>query len=116
MSGKLHNHSKANGKWKDQIREFQRSNEYAELYGIDGEPFEFEWNIFPGFTSIEIFRQIQKDLKTRQMNPEQFEGRILLSRCSMTLTGQRMEILSGEFISNSKQVSDYAQEFPRGQW
>ena len=28
---------------QDQV--FQRSNEYAELSGIDGETIEFEWNI-----------------------------------------------------------------------
>ena len=47
--GKLHNHSEANEKWKDQISDFQRCNEHAELHGIDGEPIEFEWHIFPRF-------------------------------------------------------------------
>ena len=37
----------------------------------------FEWNIFPGFISIQILRQIPKDLKARRLNPEQFEGIIL---------------------------------------
>ena len=50
-----------------------KSNEYAEMSGIDGELFEFEWHIFQGFTSIEILRQIQKDLDARQRNPDQFE-------------------------------------------
>ena len=70
--GKIHDHSEANEKWKSQIREFQQSNEYAELSGIDGEPNEFEWTIFPGFTSIEILREIHKDLKARQIK-EQLE-------------------------------------------
>ena len=56
------------------IREFQ-SDEYVELSGTDGEPIEFEWNLFPGFTSFENLREIQKDLKARQMHPEQFEGK-----------------------------------------
>ena len=71
--GKLLNHSEANEKWRDQISEFQQSNEYAELSEVDGESIEFEWNIFPGFTSIEILRQIQKDLKNRQITREQLE-------------------------------------------
>ena len=45
---------------KSPIREFHQTNEYAELSGIDGEPTEFEWNIFPGSTSIEILRKIQE--------------------------------------------------------
>ena len=32
---------------KDQLQYFQLANEYRELFGIDGEPIEFEWNIFP---------------------------------------------------------------------
>ena len=87
--GKLHNHSEANETWRDQFSDFQRSNEYAELYGIDGEPLEFEWNMFPGFTSIEIVRQIQKDLKTRQL-----KSRTICYSCRwpVTLIGQGMEI------------------------
>ena len=37
--------SEANARWILQIQYFQQSNEYAELFGIDGEPIEFEWNI-----------------------------------------------------------------------
>ena len=33
------------------------------LNGIDGEPIELEWNIFPGLTSLEILQKIQKDLQ-----------------------------------------------------
>ena len=41
--GKMHNHSEANEKWKDQISIFQQDKEYTELFGIDGQPIEFEW-------------------------------------------------------------------------
>ena len=72
--GRVHQPSEANTKWKEQIHYFQQSSEHAELYGIDGEPIEFE---FPGFTSIEILRLIQQDLNARRINPDQLEGRIL---------------------------------------
>ena len=75
--GKMHSHSEANEKWRDQISVFQQDDEYAELFGIFGEPIEFEWNIFPGFTSLQILKVIRKDLETRQLNPEQFGGIIL---------------------------------------
>ena len=45
--GKMQSHSEANEKWKDQISVFPQDKEYAELSGIDGEPIEFEWNVFP---------------------------------------------------------------------
>ena len=73
----MHSHSEANEKWKSQIKEFQESNEYAELSGIEGESIEFEWNVFPGFAKIEILGETVKDLNARQINPEQFEGLIL---------------------------------------
>ena len=47
--GKLHNHPGAIEKNRDQICDFQLSNEYAELY-----------EYFPGFTSTEILKQIPK--------------------------------------------------------
>ena len=75
--GRLNQPSEANIKWKEQIHYFQHWNEYAELSGIDGEPIEFEWDIFPGFTSIEILRHIQESLKARQISPDQFQGRII---------------------------------------
>ena len=70
---------------------------------------------FPGFTLIEILRQIQKDLKTRQINPEQVEGIILFMSVSNDM-GWTKNGNSAECVSNSKQVSDYAKEFPRGHW
>ena len=30
------------------------SRDYRELNGIDGEPVEFEWTIFPGHTMLEL--------------------------------------------------------------
>ena len=60
-----------------QLQDFQQTNEYTELFGMDGEPTEFEWNLFPGFTSFEILEKIRKDLEVQQKNPEQFGGRII---------------------------------------
>ena len=75
--GRISHLAETNIKWKGQIQQFQQSNGYAELSGIDGEPIEFDWNIFPGFTSNEILRQIQKDLNARHVNPDRFEGTLL---------------------------------------
>ena len=33
--------------------EFQK-DVFEKLYGIDGKPSEFEWNIFPVLTSLEL--------------------------------------------------------------
>ena len=53
--GRSHS-SEVNAKWMEQIQFFQQSKECAELSGIDGEPIEFEWNIFTRFASFGILR------------------------------------------------------------
>ena len=46
--------------------------EYRELYGIDGEPVEFEWNIFPGHTILGLLREIQKTMTQNRIRPEEY--------------------------------------------
>ena len=43
--GRVSHLSEANIQWQEQIQYFQQSDEYAEVSGIDGGPFEFEWII-----------------------------------------------------------------------
>ena len=64
------------------IEEFRQSSSCRELFGVDGEPIEFEWNIFPrfstlGLTSLEILQKIQQDLQDRNIKPEDVEDRII---------------------------------------
>ena len=59
-------------RWESQVKELQQSDSYRELFGIDGEPIEFEWHIFPGRTSLEIFQWIQKDLQDPNIEPQKF--------------------------------------------
>ena len=44
---------------------------------MDGEPLEFEWNILPGLTSLQILHQIQNDLQERNIELEKFGDRII---------------------------------------
>ena len=57
--------------WKD---ESEPNIKYC--LGIDGEPMEFEWNIFPGFSTLELVREVQKFMSNMR-EPEQFQGRII---------------------------------------
>ena len=43
----------------------------------DGKPIEFEWKIFPGFTTLDILEEIQKSMKDPQCEPEQLNDRII---------------------------------------
>ena len=54
-----------------------RLTQYRELDGIDGEPMEFEWMIFPGFITLQILHEIKNLWKPWSCNAEQFQGRII---------------------------------------
>ena len=40
--GKMYEHTEAHVIWEDERQDFQQSNEHRKLFGIDGEPTEFE--------------------------------------------------------------------------
>ena len=63
--------------WKEKIDWFQNSLQYRELDRIDGEPMEFQWNIFPGFTTLQILFEIQNMMTEVKCEPHQFQGRII---------------------------------------
>ena len=50
---------------------------FRELQGLDGEPIDFEWMIFPGATALDLLREIQADLQGKHVTPENFSDRII---------------------------------------
>ena len=59
---KIHEHPQSIEAWKQKIECFAKGHEYRELDGIDGEPLEFEWTIFPGHTTLQLLREIQRTM------------------------------------------------------
>ena len=57
--------------------DFQTTVSNQELHGIDREPTEFEWNILPALTSLEMVRKVQDDLHSRNIDPENFGSNCL---------------------------------------
>ena len=76
--------------------------------------WNLEWNIHPGRTSLEILQKIQKDLQDQNIEPENFEGRIIFMSMSGVDWTKRGN--SEKCISNSEHVTDYAKRFSRGHW
>ena len=62
--GRVYQHSKSNEAWKDRIGWITTSQSYRDYDGISGEPTEFEWNIFPGFTTLQLCGKVT-DLLSR---------------------------------------------------
>ena len=75
--GKVNENPQSNTVWEDKLMWFKSSPQYRALDKIDGEPMEFEWNIFPGFTTLQLVREVQEFLSKMSEKPEEFTGRII---------------------------------------
>ena len=58
--GKIHENPQSNDAWEQRLEWFNSSPEYRTLDRIDGEPMEFEWNIFPGFNTLKLSQEVQE--------------------------------------------------------
>ena len=52
--GKMNQNPTSNSAWDEKLSWFKDSPQYRTLDTIDGEPMEIEWNIFPGFTTLQL--------------------------------------------------------------
>ena len=69
---KMNENPQSNLAWEDKLTWFKSSPEYRVLDKIDGEPMEFEWNIFPGFTTLQLCDKVQELLSRLSVEPENF--------------------------------------------
>ena len=62
----------SNTVWEEKLGSFKDSPQYRTLDTIDGEPMEFECNIFTGFTTLQLCHKVQ-ELMTKMGDPSQFK-------------------------------------------
>ena len=113
--GKVHQHPESNEAWKNRIEWITTDQSYRDYDGINGEPTEFEWNIFPGFTTLQLCGKVTDLLSRLGETPETFTGRILFMSMfnDISCDGKGNE---EECVANSKVVSILAKKFGIGQW
>ena len=75
--GKMNENPQSNIAWEDRLTWFKSSPENRTFDRIDREPMEFEWNIFPGFTTVQLCHKVQELLSKLSVTPEKFTGRII---------------------------------------
>ena len=75
--GKIHSHLESNEAWKRRIGWIITDKSYRDFDGISEEPTEFEWNIFPGFTTLQFCGKANDLLSDLREEPETFTGRLL---------------------------------------
>ena len=113
--GKIHENPQSNDGWEDRLAWFKSSPEYRNFDRIDGEPMEFEWNIFPGFNTLQLSQELKSLLLRLDETPENFTGRIIfMSMFNDISWGSRDN--EKECESNARLVSLYAKRFGTGQW
>ena len=113
--GKIHENSHSNDAWEQRLEWFKTSQEYTNFDRIDGEPMEFEWNIFPRFKTLQLSQEVKSLLLRLDETPENFTGRIIfMSMFNDISWGSRDN--EKECESNVRPVSLSAKRFGTGQW
>ena len=93
------------------------SKDDQELYGIDGEPLEFEWNIFPGYTTLELLHEIHKKWRKKSgIKQEKFRDWIIFVSSCDDIDWSRGDENFKKCKLNSTEVKNYANRFPKGHW
>ena len=83
---------------------------------IDGMQTEFEWKIFPGFTTRGILEEIQKFMKSIQCEPEHFTDRIIFMSMFDEILWRENDNTE-QCCQNSVEVGKYARRrFHRCHW
>ena len=112
--GRIHQHPESNEAWKKRIEGITTDKSYRDHDGINGEPSEFEWNIFPGFTTLQLCGKVNDPLSDLGEAPETFTGRIplmsMFNDISSDTRGNKEECLA-----NARVVKVLAKKFGIGQ-
>ena len=112
--GKVNENARSNIAWEERLEWFKSSPEYRTLDGIDGEPMEFEWNIFPGFTTLQLSQEVQELLLRLSVRPGKFTRRIIFMSMFNDISW-RSKDNKKECESNAQLVSPFARRFGAGQ-
>ena len=113
--GRIHQHPESNEAWKKRIEGITTEKRYRDYGGINGEPTEFEWNIFPGFTTLQLCGKVTDLLSDFGEAPETFTGRIQLMSMfnDISCDGKGNE---EKCLANARVVKVLAKKFGIGQW
>ena len=100
---------------KNRVAGVMAEKSYRDYDGIDGEPTEFEWNIFPGFTTLQLCDKINDLLSDLGQTPETFTGRILFMSMFNDISCDRKGN-KDECLANAGVVKVLTRRFGVGQW
>ena len=113
--GKVLQRPECNEAWKNRVAGVRAERSYRDYDGVSGESTEFEWNIFPGFTTLQLCDRISDLLSSLGQTPESFTGRILFMSMFNDIScegkGNKEQCLK-----DADYVKTFAKRFGIGQW
>ena len=113
--GKIFENTQSNDAWEERLGCFKSSPVHRNFDRINGGPMEIEWNIFPGFKTLQLTEKVKSLLLRLGETPENFTGRMkFMSMFNDISCGSRDN--EKECESNANLVSLYAKRFGTGQW
>ena len=113
--GKVLQHPERNEAWKNRVAGVRAERSYRDYDAINGESTEFVWNIFPGFTTLQLCDKISDLLSSIGQTPESFTGRILFMSMFNDISCDRYDN-KDECFRNANIVKTFAGRFGIGQW
>ena len=113
--GRIHQHPESNEAWKNRVAGIRSEKSYRDYDGINGEPTEFEWNIFPGFTTLQLCGKVNDLLSDLGNAPETVTGRFLFMSMFNDIFCDRYDN-KDECLRNANIVKTFAGRFGIGQW
>ena len=113
--GWIHQNPESNKAWEQRLGWITSSQSYRNFDRIDGELAESEWNIFPGFNTLQLSDKVKSLLYRLGETPEHFTGRILFMSMFNDISRGTKDN-EKECLANARLVSFFARRFGKGQW
>ena len=107
--GKVLQHPECNEAWKNRLAGVRAERSYRDYEDVSGGSTEFEWNIFPGFTSLQLCDKISNLLSSLGQSPETFTGRILFMSMFNDVSCDRYDN-KDECLKNAEFVKTFAKK------
>ena len=113
--GKVLQHPESNEAWKNRVAGVRAERSYRDYDAITGESTEFEWNIIPGFTTLQLCDKISDLLSNLGQTPATLTGRIPFMSMFNDISCDRKGN-EDECLANVESVKQLARRFGTGQW
>ena len=113
--GRILRHPESNEAWRNRIAGIKSVKRYRDYDGINGESTEFEWNIFPRFTTLQLRGKVNDLLSDLGEAPKPLTRRILSVSMFNDISCDRMSNKE-ECLANARVVKILLKRFGIGQW